>query len=140
MNTALQKEIGAALWVQIAWALLSALWNVAGVTLLAWGQPALGPTASLGGAVILIGVAAALWHAIERWPLVYALLTAAAGLLALSAVVNALTGDRALWSSEFWRLAGAALNSAGFVAAAFATYRLVRRSHLISDRHRINPK
>jgi hypothetical protein len=55
-------------------------------------------------------------------------------------VVNALTGDRALWSSEFWRLAGAALNSAGFVAAAFATYRLVRRSHLISDRHRINPK
>lgn len=140
MNTALQKEVGAELWVQIAWALLSALWNVVGVTLLTWGQPALGPTASLGGALILIGVAAAFWHAFERWPLVYALLTGGAGLLALSAVVNALTGDRALWPSEFWRLAGAALNSVGFVAAVFAMYKLVRRFRAKNDRHGIDLK
>lgn len=46
----LRSATGPALPVQVAWAILAAVWNFAGVALIAQGQRALGPTASIGGA------------------------------------------------------------------------------------------
>ena len=60
------------------------------------------------------------------WPIVYLLVTIAAGLLGLGAVVNAFSADPALWPSEFWRYAGAVLISAGFVASVFAAVAFFR--------------
>ena len=105
--------------MQIAWAILSAIWNVAGVWLMAQGQPAPGPTASIGGAAILLALAAAFVVTVSRWPVVYLLLSIAAGLLGLGAVINAFSADPAMWPSQFWRYAGLMLNGAGAIASAW---------------------
>ena len=116
----LRESVGKALVVQVTWAILAAVWNAAGVALIARGLRAPGPTASVGAAVLLLAVAVALVLSIARWPVAYALLSAGAGLMALAAVVNAFVQDPALWPSEFWRYAGALLNGAGVVACAAA--------------------
>lgn len=120
MNRTLRESAGAVLFVQVAWAVLSAVWNIAGVMLIARGLRAPGPTATVAGGVILLAIAAAFVALVSRWPLGYVVLSAATGLIALSAVVNAFVQDPALWPSEFWRYAGAVLNGAGFVAAVVA--------------------
>ena len=61
---------------------------------------------------------AALVVSVRRWPVVYAILSAIAGLLALVTVVNAFTADPSLWPSEFWRYAGIAVNAVGVLGAA----------------------
>jgi TctA family transporter len=126
MTDSLRGEVGRVLPVQVAWAILSTIWNVVGVYLIAQGQRAIGPTASVAGAVVLMAIAVGFVVAVCRWPIVHLLLTIAAGLLGLGAVVNAFSADRALWPSEFWRYAGAVLNSAGFVASAFAVVAFFR--------------
>ena len=120
MTSELRERVGWAFPVQIAWAILAALWNVAGVLLIAQGQRAIGPTASWLTAAILLVVAVLFVYLVKRWPIAYLLLTLAAGLLGLFAAVNAFTQDPALWPSEFWRYAGAVLNGVGFIAAVFA--------------------
>ena len=115
-----RESVGKALVVQVTWAILAAVWNVAGVALIARGLRAPGPTASAGAAVLLLAVAVAFVLSIARWPVAYALLSAGAGLMALAAVVNAFVQDPALWPSEFWRYAGVLLNGAGVVACAAA--------------------
>lgn len=120
MSTALRQVVGWALATQVVWALLAALWNVAGVYLIAQGQRPLGPTASIAGALALVAIAAALVLAISRASLLYAGLSGVAAFIALGAVVNAFVQDSALWPSEFWRYAGAVLNGVGFVAGAAA--------------------
>jgi hypothetical protein len=115
-----RPEVGTALPVQVVWAILAAIWNVAGVWLVAQGQRAPGPTATIGGAVVLLALAAAFVVTVSRWPIVHLLLSIAAALIGLFAVVNAFSADAALWPSDFWRYAGAALNGAGFLASAFA--------------------
>ena len=120
MSTALSQVVGRALPAQVAWALLSALWNVAGVYLIAQGLRAPGPTASLIAALVVTAIAVALYVAVDRVPLLYAALSGVAAFMALAAVVNAFVQDPALWPSEFWRYAGAVLNGAGFVAGAAA--------------------
>jgi ferric-dicitrate binding protein FerR (iron transport regulator) len=72
------------------------------------------------------------WLAVERSPFLYAVLTAAAGLLGLAAALKALTADPALWSSESWRYVGAILNAVGFIAAALAMAGFVRWSDRVS--------
>jgi hypothetical protein len=104
----------------VAWALLAALWNVAGVYLMAQGQRPPGPTASIAGALVLIAIAAVLVLTVDRASLLYAVLSGVATFMALAAVVNAFVQDPALWPSEFWRYAGAVLNGVGFVAGAAA--------------------
>lgn len=106
--------------IQVAWAILAAIWNVAGVALIAQGLRAPGPTASIIGAFVMLVLAVAFVTTIHRWPLVYLLASVIGGLAAVAAVVNAFTADTALWPSEFWRYAGIALNGAGFLAAVFA--------------------
>jgi hypothetical protein len=120
MDRTLRATAGWAFPVQVAWAVLSAIWNIAGVMLLARGLRAPGPTATVAGGVILLAIAAAFVVLVTRWPLGYVLLSAATGLIGLGAVVNAFVQDPALWPSEFWRYAGAILNGAGFVAAVAA--------------------
>jgi hypothetical protein len=120
MTDSLRGAVGRALPAQVSWAILSAIWNFAGVYLIAQGQRAIGPTASVAGAVMLMGIAVGFVIAVSRWPIAYLLLSIAAGLLGIGAVVNAFSAAPALWASEFWRYAGAVLNSAGFVASIFA--------------------
>jgi hypothetical protein len=120
MDRTLRATAGWAFPVQVAWAVLSAIWNIAGVMLPARGRPAPGPTATVAGGVILLAIAAAFVALGARWPLGYVVLSVATGLVALAAVVNAFVQDPALWPSEFWRYAGAILNGAGFVAAVAA--------------------
>jgi len=124
-----RRKIGFALPVQVAWAILAAIWNVAGVYLIVHGQHAIGPTASIAGAVVLLAFAVGFVITVSRWPIVYLLLTIATGLLAALAVVNAFSADPALWPSEFWRYAGAVLNGIGFggCAAAVVAYFRWRR-------------
>lgn len=132
MNASLQHGVRYALWAQTAWALLTAVWNLAGITLLAWGQRALGPSPTLGGFMLAIAFAVMFWLAVERSPLLYAVLTSAAGLLGLAAALKAFTADPALWSSDVWRYAQAILNTVGFVAAAFAMAGFVSWSDHVS--------
>lgn len=120
MTDSLRGAVGRALPAQVAWAILSSIWNVVGVYLLAQGQRAIGPTASVFGAGVLLLMSVSFVIAVSRWPIVYLLLTIAAALLGLGAVLNAFSADPALWPSEFWRYAGAALNSAGFLASTSA--------------------
>ena len=118
-KASLREIVGWGLLAQVSWALLSALWNVVGVTLVTHGAHALGPTPSISAAAALLAIAATCVETIGRAPVVYMVVSIAAGLLALAAVVNAFTADPSLWPSEFWRYAGTALNAVG-VLAAFA--------------------
>ena len=139
MNLSLQHAVRRALWGQTAWALLTAVWNLGGITLLAWGHRALGPSPTLGGFMLAIGFAVMFWLAVERSPLLYAVLTSAAGLIGLAAALKAFTADPALWSSESWRYTGAILNAVGFIAAAFAMSGFVSWSDRVSKWQRSTP-
>jgi hypothetical protein len=126
MTTSLKHVVGRVLSTQVAWAVLAALWNVAGVYLISQGQRPLGPTATITGAVALVAIAAALVLTVNRASLLYAVLSGVAAFIALAAVVNAFVQDPALWPSEFWRYAGAVLNGVGFLAGAAAVLAYLR--------------
>lgn len=102
-------------------AFLAALWNVAGVWLISQGQSPLGPTASLVGAVVLTVLAGAyiftLKRGYEKSFLVLASIGALAGILT---IYGALTKDPGLWPSEFWRVAGIAVNALAAIGFALA--------------------
>jgi hypothetical protein len=104
----------------VAWSALAAAWNFYGASQLAKGLQPLGPTATVMGGVLALVLGAALVATSRRWSVVYMLLAAIAGLLAMITVVGAFTHDAALWPSDFWRYAGAILNIAGAVAAVMA--------------------
>jgi len=121
-SASLLRCVSWALPVQIIWALLASVWNVAGVMLIANGQRAPGPTATITGAVVLAGFALLFPLAVRRWPVLYLILSVLTGLICVMAVVNAFVQDPALWPSEFWRYAGAVLNGAGGIAAVVAVF------------------
>lgn len=125
-DAGLRRALGWTLPAQIAWAALAAIWNVAGVYLIASGQRAPGPTATLAAAGVLVALALALMLLVSRLPVAYLVLSVVAGLMALAAVVNAFVQDPALWPSELWRWAGIVLNGVGFVAAAAAVVACIR--------------
>lgn len=104
----------------VVWSFLCAAWNFYGVTQLAKGLSALGPTATYvgGGLALVLGVA--LVAASRSWPGVYKLLAAMAGVLAAITIVGSFTKDAALWPSDFWRFAGVAVNAIGLVGAVLA--------------------
>jgi hypothetical protein len=82
--------------VQLAWGILAALWNFAGVWRIAEGLRAPGPTASVATGLVLLALTAACLATIARSPVVCGLPSAAAGLLAFAAVVGAFVQDPAL--------------------------------------------
>ena len=126
IDRSLRAAVGWALPVLVAWAVLAALWNFGGAWQLARGLPSPGPTASALAGLVLLAIAAGLGIAVRRWPTVFVLLAAVAGLAALVGVVGAFVQDPALWPSELWRWAGIVLNTAGFVAAAVAVGAFIR--------------
>ena len=111
---------------QLLWLGLSAFWNIAGVLLIGQGMRAIGPTASLPLAAILLIVGGVMYWAHSRMNFIYVLLSLLAIFAAGSAVLNAFTADPALWPSEFWRLAGAALNAFGTLCSAAAVLIAIR--------------
>ena len=113
---------GAVMGAQLLWIVLAMAWNLAGLWLIAHGERAPGPTASAATAMALFVVGCLLWWSRARRPWVYAALSALCGVLAALSVFNAFTALHSLWPSEFWRLAGAALNSVGALGAALALF------------------
>lgn len=126
VNRSLRAAVGWALPPLVVWAALAALWNFGGAWQIARGLPAPGPTASALAGVVLVAIAAGLVVAVRRWPTVFVLLAAVAGLAALVGVIGAFTQDPALWPSELWRWAGIVLNGAGVVAAPAAVIAFIR--------------
>lgn len=94
----------------------SAGWNVAGVVLVSQGRIALGPTASVAVAVVLLLLGVGLWSGLGRSRALYVTISVILGVGAFFAVVQAFRGEASLWPSAFWRWAGAGLNLAGLVA------------------------
>jgi hypothetical protein len=69
-----------ALIAQMTWACLSALWNLTGVALIAAGQLAPGPTASIAAAAVLVVIAITLPALSRRSRQLYAGISALVGL------------------------------------------------------------
>jgi hypothetical protein len=113
-------------WVQLAWALLAAAWNVAGVALIANGARSPGPTASLLGAALLVAIGVGLVAASNRSVIIYAGLSIVSAAMAGSAVYNAVAADPSLWPSEFWRYAGIILNGVGAFAGGTALINMLK--------------
>lgn len=106
-----------ALYLQLPHLALSAIWNVAGVMLIAQGLTAPGPTASLLTASLLILFAALmLLGAVRYWPL-YLLVTLLVLIAASMAIFSAFYKPASLWPSDFWRYTGVLLNLTGVIGA-----------------------
>jgi len=112
----------------LAWIVGAALWNVAGVLLIATTGTGIGPTASLTVVGVLAIIAALLYLAARFNSLLFAALSALCAALAFVAVFQAFAGDPSLWPSPFWRWAGAALNLFGFVAGLIGVMNGIRSS------------
>ena len=126
----LPPEMRVAIRLQIAYGVLVALWQVAGLFLIASGRPALGPTASGGVAVFAIASVGAL-VALAQWrPGLYVALAALLGVPALLTIQNAFVADPSLWPSPWTRWGGVALNALGVLAPAlaFAGWRRMREA------------
>lgn len=118
-----QDRSGAlSLWILIGWGLLCTAWNLYGAVQIANGRPALGPTATYAGAGLALALTLLFLVASGRWPLVYKLLAAFAAVVAGITVWNAFALDPSNWDLQFWRWAGAALNTAGIVGGILALF------------------
>lgn len=94
-------------------------WQLAGLTLLANGYRALGPSASLAVAAVTVVIALALVLSHQRLRAIFYALCAFVCWGAASTILNAFTADPSLWPSGLARYVGVAINLAGFVGAAF---------------------
>lgn len=112
---------------QLLWLLLAALWNGVGVYRIAQGQAAIGPTASLTVAGVLLVLAALLYFRALGWPILWCAISLFGIYGAGSAVFGAITGDPSLWPTPFWRWAGAGLNLFGLAACLFGTLAAIKR-------------
>ena len=128
--TELRNTYKQALVFMVLHALLVILWNIAGVWLLSQGKSALGPTATLTGAllfVVLITAYLILYKkGLEKAFLITVLIGA---LLGSMAIYGAFTKDPGLWPSEFWRYAGIAVNSFGVLGLLFALKSFFKRNN-----------
>ena len=108
--------------------LLSMLWNAIGLWLILQGKPALGPTATYAAIVILLVLSAGyIFSSIKDHPATYLLLACIGFFLACYAISGALTRDRDLWPSEYWRYAGMAINALGVIGFVSAVKMFVDR-------------
>lgn len=125
-SSTLRSAVGWALPLQVSWAILSSIWNIAGVLLISQGLRAPGPTASWLAALVLLVIAAVLMWAVKRSAFLYLLLSLLMGVGAFYSVMIALTADPSLWPSPFWHWVGAVLNSAGTLGAIAAAVYFLR--------------
>ena len=110
-------QLKPALWLQLPHLLLSAVWNIAGVVLISYGQPAPGPTASLETAGLLIAMSGLMILGAQRYRTLYLAVTLVALVGALAAIGPAFYKPASLWPSDFLRYAGVLLNSLGVIGA-----------------------
>ena len=113
--------------VLLVYASLVVCWQVVGVALIAAGERAPGPSASIFGAVlaVVIGLGFALTH--RRFPRLFLILALFAGGSGVQALYHAWTGDPSLWPSAFTRAGGAAINAIGVLGAGLAVRSFLRR-------------
>jgi len=98
----------------VAHATLVIVWNLVGVWLLSNNKPALGPTATVIGAVVFaLFIIAYLYSYSKGLKKVFVSLVTLGALLGSFAVYGALTKAPSLWPSEFWRYAGIGVNLLG---------------------------
>ena len=112
-------QIRRVLVIQLIYLAMAALWNLAGVALIAQGLRAPGPTASLAVAAYLLALGAVTYVGARRIRWIYLGGTLLAGVGAASAIVQAFQLDPSLWPSSFWRYAGVLLNGFGLFGAVW---------------------
>ena len=102
-------------------ALLVIVWNLLGVWLLSQGKSALGPTATLTGALVF-GVLIAIYFLFYKkgYKKLFLISVFIGASLGAMAIYGAFTKDPGLWPSEFWRYAGIAVNTIGVLGLLFA--------------------
>ena len=111
-------------------ALLVIAWNIVGVWLLSQGKSALGPTATLTGALLFAGLIAVYLILYKKGlEKVFLIVVTIGALLGSMAIYGAFTKDPSLWPSEFWRYAGVAVNSLGVLGLLFALIGFFKRKH-----------
>jgi len=109
-------------------AFLAALWNIAGVWLISQGQSPLGPTASLAAVgVLAVLIFAYVFTLKQGYEKSFLLLATIGALLGIMTIYGALTKDPGLWPSEFWRVAGIAVNSLAAIGFALTVKVFLQR-------------
>jgi len=113
----LLSKLKPALTLQLSHLALNSVWNIAGVSLVQQGLPALGPTASMATVALLVAFAALLLLGANKYAKLYVVVSLIVLAGALSAILPAFYKDPSLWPSDFWRYSGVLLNSAGVIGA-----------------------
>ncbi len=101
-------------------------WNAGGLVQIARGLPAPGPVASPQVIAFSLASAAGLFAGARRWPVLFAGLCLVMVVAAAPSVGKIFTLDPALWPSDAWRYAGAAVNALGVAAGAWGMAAWVR--------------
>ena len=115
------KNYKTALIFMLLHASLVIVWNIVGVWLLSQDKSALGPTATLVGALIFaVLIVIYLFFYKKEYENLFLSIVSIGALLGASAIYGAFTKDPALWPSEFWRYAGVAVNALGILGFIFA--------------------
>jgi hypothetical protein len=120
-----QHNLHAPLTLQLSHLFLSFIWNITGVYLVSRGGAALGPTASMLTALVLLIFGALMFWGAKSKPILYVIISALAMLGAATAIYGAWSKDPSLWPSDFWRYTGVVLNSLGVIGALWGFIRLL---------------
>ena len=100
----------------VSHAILVIVWNLVGVWLLSNNKSALGPTATIIGAVVFsLFIVAYLYSYSKGLKKVFVFLITIGALFGSFAIYGALTKAPNLWPSEFWRYAGIGVNLLGII-------------------------
>ncbi len=124
------KKYKSALILMVLHALLVIAWNIVGVWRLSRGESALGPTATLVGALIF-AILIIIYFLFYKKGYVKLFLTVVTigALLGSMAIYGAFTKAPNLWPSEFWRYAGVAVNLVGVLGFILALNGFFKKKH-----------
>lgn len=124
------KKYKSALILMIIHAILVIAWNIVGVWLISNGKSALGPTATLVGALIFtVLIAIYLLFYKKEYERFFLIAVIIGALLGSMAIYGAFTKDPNLWPSEFWRYAGVAVNSLGVLGLLFTLIAFFKKKY-----------
>lgn len=108
-----------ALKVQISHLVLCMIWNAVGVVQIAYGIQSIGPVASIAAIIVMMFFSALLYFSLKKgFEKTYLVASVLPALLAVMTIYGAFTNDPSLWPAEFWRYAGAVVNSVGVIGFA----------------------